>query len=91
MGVTLGGTITEVFDHVSSIEVSYVRVGILTRIRESYLSKVSSTEHSKVIVILQSLQVRRHTREEREGKEKLIQEVHSMCATSGQECIKTNG
>ena len=58
------------FDHVSSIEVSYIRVWILTQMREYYLSKVSSTEHSKVIVILQSLQMRRHTREE--GKEKLI-------------------
>ena len=39
---------------------------------ECYLSKVSSTKDSKVIVVLKSFQVRRHTREEQEGKEKLV-------------------
>ena len=63
---------TEAFDRVSSIVVFYIRVVILTQIRGSYLSKVSSTEHSKVIVVLQSLQMRRHTREEQESKEKCI-------------------
>ena len=71
----LGGSYpgnTEVFDHVSSLVVSYITVVILTQTRGSYLSKVSSTEYSKVIVVLQSLQMRRHTREEQEGEEKRI-------------------
>ena len=71
-GGSYPGGVTEVFDHVSSLVVSYITVVILTQIRGSYLSKVSSTEHSKVIVVLQSLQMRRHTREEQESKEKCI-------------------